>query len=227
MFRLPNARLCLRKYPLRAIERTCRAFVRSAFIFLDEWNLVVKVLITEFKEERKTLDIDLSQEDANAFLDDPRGEVRSGARGIVGQIIIERVQDTFLVRGDVTLSMQYDCSRCTTEREMELQVPIEATLFPPNPSIEVGGEEVELSSDDLDISYHDGNEIDVSPIVREAIFLESPPYAHCGIEPQEDCSDYMRLIGAQIQSQEDEGDNIDPRWEGLRAIKARLESKPE
>lgn len=180
----------------------------------------MKVLLARIPEEG--LDISLN-EDAQAFdelLADPRGELRAAQGGLKIEVGVERVQDAILVRGQACAELEVTCVRCTAPQTLEVVADVDAVLMPLSSWEGAEDEEVELGEADLDISYYSGDELDLGPLVREAILLEMPQYPSCGIEPKENCESYQRNVGAQVQEMEE--NSIDLRWEGLKALKASM-----
>jgi uncharacterized protein len=180
----------------------------------------MKVLLARIPDEG--LDVSF-QEDARGFdelLADPHGELRSGEAGLVVEVGVERIAESILVRGEARASLNVTCVRCTAPQVLEVHAHVDAVLMPMSTWEGAEEEEVELREDDLDVSYFEGDEIDLGPLVREAILLEMPQYPSCGIEPKENCPSYERNVAAPAQVMEENSNDL--RWEGLKAIKAAM-----
>jgi uncharacterized protein len=83
-----------------------------------------------------------------------------------------------------------------------------------------GGEssaEQELSEEDLALSFYDGDEVDLSPLLREAMILSLPTRPLCG----EDCRGLCPRCGANRNTTECgcRDDWADPRLDVLRTLK--------
>ena len=184
----------------------------------------VRVHLADIGEEGLDVAFDLSREDFETLLDDPHGAVKGGEAGVQVKVRLDKIQETtVLVRGSAVADLGYECARCTADRQMGLEVGIDAVMVPSSEGkgqIEGEDEEFELTADEMDVTFYEGMEIDLSDIVREAIFLEMPAYPSCGIEPKESCPDYQANIGQKAQEMKDNDGDL--RWEALKAIKARM-----
>ena len=82
---------------------------------------------------------------------------------------------------------------------------------------------MELSADDLDVSYYEGLEVDLDPYLSEALFLELPSYPGCDEAVFEGCPSYQDFVRQQRHNApEAKADDVDPRWDALRALKAKM-----
>ena len=77
--------------------------------------------------------------------------------------------------------------------------------------------EAELGGEDLEVSVFDGNEIDLTELVREQILLNLPIQVFCqencrGLCPK--CGANQNLIDCKCKENE-----IDPRWASLKNLK--------
>ena len=182
--------------------------------------MTIKVIITEIKDEGLKVVVDQTPEETEALLADPRGEVRVGERGLKANLLVQMVQDTILVRGKLAVSLSLMCGRCMAPMPTTVQTELDLALFP---KPEVFAEDAELESEDLDIAYYEGLDFDLEPWIREAIFLEVPTYPGCEPEAAEACPSYQEFMRAQEAPAPPARTNeVDPRWNALRAIKARM-----
>jgi len=81
-----------------------------------------------------------------------------------------------LVRGSVNAQFSVPCGRCLASASIEANEPdLRLTFLPParRPS------EEELSVEDLDTYSHDGEEIDLRPVIREILVLSMPMSPLC------------------------------------------------
>jgi uncharacterized protein len=80
------------------------------------------------------------------------------------------------------------CARCLEQYEFPLDVDFAVVLAPKPPA----GQAPEESEEDVDIGYYEGEEIDLSPIVREQIILALPTRPLC----REECRGLCPQCGA-------------------------------
>ena len=85
------------------------------------------------------------------------------------------------------------CARCLEEYRFELGKDFFVVLVP---KADLPAE-VELSDDDLDLSFYQGDQIDLSPLVREQIILALPTRPLC----REDCEGLCPTCGANLNAQ--------------------------
>lgn len=187
----------------------------------------MKVQLADIKEGGLDLSFELTRSELDATLNDPRGELSGAGQGLTLQVHIDKVDETLIVRGRLEAEIGYACVRCTADQAITLTLPLDAVLMP-RPELDETFEDedgVELVAEDMDVSFYEGLEIDLSDVVREAIFLEMPTYPSCGIEPREDCPQWQANMGGSAK--EMARDDVDLRWEALRAIKARMANKAD
>lgn len=135
---------------------------------------------------------------------------------------VERYDTTLMVKGTISAPLLFSCARCLEQNHEKMAIKLRWTLLPRSAfaTADITEEEgVELTSDDLDVSFYDGDEVDLFEIVREAILLELPPVPKC---PVDSCStiEYLRA-----SAEEAEAPLPDPRWAALRAIQEQNAKK--
>lgn len=146
----------------------------------------------------------------------------------VGQPAIfegEAVRHNGGLKVDGTLDVAYalTCGRCTVQRTRDAHIPIHWKL---KPLEELNQEQlrphelVELSTDDLDISFYSGDEVDIAELVREAVLLFLDPNSECG---EEDCDARLTEL-LKTQREAPSEDPIDPRWAALADLKSKLKN---
>jgi len=120
------------------------------------------------------------------------------------------------VKGSINAPVEVDCTRCLTPISRELDIVfdvdfVDKELFPDN-------KETHLESADLDTDVIEGNELDLSQVVREQILLNIPEQVLC----RDDCRGLCPTCGKDLN----EGDcncgekEIDPRWAALKDFKS-------
>ena len=116
------------------------------------------------------------------------------------------------VRGRLTVKVTGQCSRCLSETFLELDAPMEVTLFPagkePKP-----GEDGELQDDDMGIATYADKMIDLAGVVRDEVFLELPMSPVC----RDQCLGMCSQCGTNLnESTCGCKPPTDLRWEQLR-----------
>lgn len=117
----------------------------------------------------------------------------------------ESVVEGVLVTGRVEGPAAYECARCLTSHPTEVAVEV-CELFSGS-----GGED----------SYRlVGTEMDLEPMLRDAVTLALPLRPLC----REDCKGLCARCGNDLNAGPCDcaGDDIDPRWEALAALRERL-----
>jgi len=148
-------------------------------------------------------DIDLETEGINVASDVAvRGEARKNAAGIE-------------VAGFVTGALNVDCTRCLKATETPLDVAFDVSFISQENAPE--DKELQLQQADLSADVLQGDELDLSDLVREQILLSLPEQAFC----REDCHGLCPVCGKDLNEGdcECENDEIDPRWAALKGLK--------
>jgi uncharacterized protein len=122
---------------------------------------------------------------------------------LVADMVVERVPDGVVVRGDVSGRWRAPCARCLTDVGGDLRCEL-SELFEPEP---LEGETYLL----------DGDEIDLDPPLRDAVLLELPVAPHC----RADCRGLCSVCGADRNTTDCDCDPEppDPRWDALRELR--------
>jgi len=87
-------------------------------------------------------------------------------------LFIEPAGPDFRVKGKLKGNILLTCSRCLASFILPLDMPWEAILSPL--SVLKGEEEVELTGEDVEVSFFKDDVIDLSQILRDQIFLSIP-----------------------------------------------------
>ena len=120
------------------------------------------------------------------------------------------------VKGSIKAPLEVNCTRCLTPVQRELDIVfdvdfVDKGLFPDS-------KETHLESADLDIDVIEGNELDLSEVVREQILLNLPEQVLC----REDCKGICPSCGKDLNEGECKcgEEEIDPRWAALKDLKS-------
>ena len=118
--------------------------------------------------------------------------------------------------GMISANVASACDRCLRSVELPLEIEFSESYVPLAPQTATH-EEKELKPSDLNLSFYEGDEIDIDALVREQILLAMPTQLFC----REDCRGLCEKCRADLN----EGDcscpkqEIDPRWAALAGLK--------
>ncbi len=134
----------------------------------------MKILVDEVPEDGSEIKLTSPIEDI-----DSSGEGIVLTEPVTLKATVERVGSKVLVKGLIHALLQLECSRCLEEFLYHVDEPFTATFLP---SIERPKEpDMELESEDLDVSFYDGKTIDLTELVREEILLSIPMNPLCRV----------------------------------------------
>ena len=124
-----------------------------------------------------------------------------------------------MIRCDSQIRLKTDCASCLTGFELDVPVIFNLTLKPRPASSGELPEDLELTREDLEECFYEGETIDLDEILREQLLLALPMYPRC----QESCRGLCPVCGVNLneQSCSCEREEIDPRWVALRTITKR------
>jgi uncharacterized protein len=91
---------------------------------------------------------------------------------------INRSEKNIFIHGKINTSLQVKCIRCTEDFVYPVSEAITYTLTPSGETTK-SHTESELTSEDLELSFYNGEEIDLYQILKEQIFLSIPSYPRC------------------------------------------------
>jgi len=147
---------------------------------------------------------------------------------IAGSLEITRLDENLSLRGSIDIMIHPACDRCLEFFVYPLQVTIHMDLTPLYHSSaekdKISGyeQEMELSKEDLEFSFYEGEEVDLKRYIREQIVLSLPPRFICS----EDCKGLCPQCGVNLNQKTcpcHKGAPVDIRWEVLKGFKSRRE----
>lgn len=140
---------------------------------------------------------------------------------ISGWLKIQLVGIRLLVKGEIHASLLIPCSRCLEEFPYRVDVEF-LDEYLPLEVLEREGLEVELSQEEADLSFY-GEVIDTEALYLEKIYLSLPMKPLCS----QDCKGLCPRCGVNLnrQSCQCHLEEVDPRWEPLKALKNGLMKK--
>jgi len=93
--------------------------------------------------------------------------------------LITRTSGTVFIKGSFSALIDIDCSRCLERTSLPIGSNFTYTLIPAKAETR---EDLELTPEELEISYYQGDFIDLAPIICEQIILQIPMRALCSEE---------------------------------------------
>ncbi len=144
-----------------------------------------------------------------------RIEGHRAAGPITYRLVLNRMGARVLLRGTLEGDVATRCRRCLEPIRYGLDIEGIGTFMPPE--AEIREEELELTGNDLEEGHYVDDELDLTSWIYEMVELELKPYVLC----REDCLGLCPQCG--VNRNENPCDcaaqAIDPRWEGLLALK--------
>jgi uncharacterized protein len=134
-----------------------------------------------------------------AALDDLGTPVARIAEPVRLDLVLERVPDGIVARGELHARWEGECSTCLRELADDLTVGV-AELYEANP---VDGDTYPL----------EGHELDLEQLVRDALVLELPLAPACERPDCEPAESAAVLVGADVRPTDEPP--ADPRWAAL------------
>ena len=128
----------------------------------------------------------------------------------------ERDGSDVVVGGEIDSTVPVACGRCLEEFPARVRAVVDVRFIPRPP----GGDRVELGSDDLDLDFYDGDEIDLSTLVQSETALALPMKPLC----REDCRGLCPVCGTNrnLAACVCPERAPDPRLGALKDLAARL-----
>ena len=151
----------------------------------------------------------------------PKGTLEEGLRlasPLEGEIFLKRIPQGIKVKGKVKTSLFISCARCLKEFILPISSDFEELFL--HIRYAPAGEEVELSREDMEVSFLREEVIDLKEVVEEQIWLQIPMKPLC----HEGCKGLCPLCGADLNEGECGCDReiVDPRFALLKEIKLSL-----
>lgn len=172
----------------------------------------MKINVYDIKDEAKELAYDEPTDELNALM--AHGAHDFDFPGPVHVNLVQyRAGQELIFQGTLRGAVIGHCARCLEDFTIDLDRPFHFVLLPHS----TAGPELELEEDDLDLSYYSGEEIDVSPLVREQLLLALPTQPLC----RQDCRGLCPSCGVNRNREECSCPTAfaDPRLAALRELK--------
>jgi uncharacterized protein len=142
---------------------------------------------------------------------------------LVGELRLGRTNRGLVVRADVATSLATTCSRCLRPIDVPIRLTIDEEVLP---SVELStGAPVDTEAEPEAVRLTDHHELDIGPLVWDAISLAEPIAPLC----RPDCPGLCEVCGADLASPGHVAHEtpIDQRLEALRAFKVDAEGETD
>jgi uncharacterized protein len=159
-----------------------------------------------FQEEQGPLNERLGGETSNSglFFSDP----------VRVRVNLSRSGKIILVKSAIEARVKCTCARCLDPFTLTLSSEIRFSLKPrPDPNL-ASAEEVELTRDDVETDFYEGEDVDVSPLIQDQALLTLPSKVIC----REDCRGLCPHCGKNLNREtcQCRSSEIDPRLASLK-----------
>jgi uncharacterized protein len=137
------------------------------------------------------------------------------ARLVEGSIRLARTNRGLLVTGRLSAALRAPCARCLKDVDVPIDMEIDEEALP---SVDLtSGMPVDTSADPEAARLSDHHELDLEPLIREAISLAEPIAPLC----RPDCPGLCVVCGGDLATGDHEHADgpVDPRLEALRAFR--------
>ncbi len=134
---------------------------------------------------------------------------------------VSKTSDGVYVKGEVSTVLELTCDRCTEVFPWKVCSKLNVS-FVPKPPEQTVAHEVELSSEDLDAYYFEGNEIDLRGPVRDLVVVSIPMKSLC----HEECKGLCPECGKKLEQEKchcESREEVDPRFAVLKNLIDRKE----
>ncbi|TMB02173.1 MAG: DUF177 domain-containing protein [Deltaproteobacteria bacterium] len=152
----------------------------------------MKIALDDIKATPKELAYTEGVDELNARLERGVHDYRV-PRGLDVRVEYYRAGLDVFFHGSLHGEVVGTCARCLEEYAFGLDHPF---VFVLEPRAVAPSESARLSSDDLALSYYEGDEIDLTPLVHEQIILALPTRPLCG----ESCRGLCPRCGANLNA---------------------------
>lgn len=170
----------------------------------------MKILVNEIPEQESEIKLKAPIEDFNFC-----GEEVTLKDPVTVKMKVDRVGKKIIIQGVIQTLLQLECSRCLEDFFCHVDEPFTVTFFPAEDRPKEP--DLELESEDLDVSFYEEQEIDLSELVREQILLAVPMNPVCKLNCRGLCSECGQNLNEGRCSCS--GSKVDTRWSKLKDFK--------
>jgi uncharacterized protein len=133
---------------------------------------------------------------------------------MTGEVV--RIEGGYALSAELVYEGELECSRCLTAYPFHEDETFSLVLYPRRPV----GEEKELAREELDVLFYDEPVVPLAPIAEERLQMALPMKPLC----RPDCRGLCAGCGKDLNLGPCacEREDVDPRWEALRALKEKV-----
>lgn len=148
-------------------------------------------------------------------LDDERLRLADHARV---SVYASRKGEQVRLRGNLSASVEAHCDRCLRPILAPIKVEFD-TSYVPAEAVRGEIESTELQENDLDVSFYEGQSINVDDLMREQVLLALPIRLLC----RENCRGLCAVCGADLNEETCacQHKEVDSRWATLAGLKEK------
>ncbi|MCB2192050.1 MAG: DUF177 domain-containing protein [Deltaproteobacteria bacterium] len=170
----------------------------------------MKVALNDIPAEGK----ELSFSDSAAEPQDLGPQVEAVTLAPSAEMKLERSGDLVTAKGTYAAELVLSCSRCLGPVPLRLEGELDWAFRPLG---QEEREEVQLAEDELELSFYEDGEVDLTQALRDEIGLALPMAPLC----REDCSGLCPVCGKPVKPGDPccRRDEVDPRWAKLAQLK--------
>lgn len=152
----------------------------------------MKLLISQLLEGENAFQFNSAKE---GWVTDVIHRVEKRGYQVNGPMLIDlrltKLEPDYYLRGQLVFNIQQTCARCAENFPMPIRQPFEIALAHIS-NAKVNKVGLSEESEELDVNFFEGNEIDLSPIVEEQFFLSIPYQSLC----RPDCKGMCQQCGS-------------------------------
>jgi uncharacterized protein len=143
-------------------------------------------------------------------------------RPLVGSVTLMRTTQGILVTGKLQTELRTECRRCLEPCDALVELEIEEEFYPTVRIADAPVDEVPATDRDEALRIDEHHILDLSEVVRQALWLAAPMEAVC----RPDCAGLCPTCGGNRNLGECQCEEvpIDPRWAALQAL---LSNEPD
>jgi uncharacterized protein len=176
---------------------------------------VMKIRVVEIPKEGLNINIDEDVDIINRILEETERIRAYFINSVHADLFLHNDNSIIHVKGRVNGNISMVCSRCLKDFTFNLGPEIDINFHPKGRESII--DEGKLLYEDMDIGYY-ADEIDISKIIRENLFLEIPIKPLCSIN----CKGLCPRCGIDLNEESclcfNENNNIDIRFSKLKTL---------